>query len=240
MKAQFLLNGMDNINVFEPEWDVPKNIFALQTIRNTSPSKELLNKNQTKLSTNLGFDFINKKAIGLNQSHSNISIELPADDRDADASYTTHNKVVCSIRTADCMPLLITDEEGSFVAAIHAGWRGLASSIIENTLKKINSKGKFIVWIGPHISQEFFEVGAEVRNIFLENDSASSEAFTNNANGKYFLSMLKVAKLKLHRLDVKKIYITKNFCTYKNANNYFSYRRNASKERMTSLIWMEE
>jgi YfiH family protein len=240
MKAQFLLNGMDNINVFEPEWDVPKNIFALQTIRNTSPSKELLNKNQTKLSTNLGFDFINNKAIGLNQSHSNISVELPADDRDADASYTTHNKVVCSIRTADCMPLLITDEEGSFVAAIHAGWRGLASSIIENTLKKINSKGKFIVWIGPHISQEFFEVGAVVRNIFLENDSASSEAFTNNANGKYFLSMLKVAKLKLHRLDVKKIYITKNFCTYKNANNYYSYRRDASKERMTSLIWMEE
>ena len=240
MKAQFLFNAMDNINVFEPEWDVPKNIFALQTIRNTSPSKELLNKNQTKLSTNLGFDFINKKAIGLNQSHSNISIELPADDRDADASYTTHNKVVCSIRTADCMPLLITDEEGSFVAAIHAGWRGLASSIIENTLKKINSKGKFIVWIGPHISQEFFEVGAEVRNIFLENDPASTEAFTNDANEKYFLSMLNVAKLKLQRLGVQKIYVTKNFCTYKNVNNYYSYRRDASIERMTSLIWMEE
>ena len=235
-----MLNGMDNINVFEPEWDVPKNIFALQTTRNTNPSKELLNKNKTKLSTNLGFEFINKKAIGLNQSHSNISIELPSDDRDADASYTTHNKVVCSIRTADCMPLLITDEEGSFVAAIHAGWRGLASGIIENTLKKINAKGKFIVWIGPHISQEFFEVGAEVRNIFLENDPASAEAFTNEANGKYFLSMLKVAKLKLLSLGVEKIYITKNFCTYKNANNYFSYRRDASKERMTSLIWIEE
>ena len=234
-----MLNGMNNINVFEPEWDAPKNIFALQTLRNTSPSKEFLNKNQTKLSTNLGFEFINKKAIGLNQSHSNISIELPSDDRDADASYTTHNKVVCSIRTADCMPLLITDEVGSFVAAIHAGWRGLASSIIENTLKKINAKGKFIVWIGPHISQEFFEVGAEVRNIFLENDSASAEAFINAANGKYLLSMLKVAQLKLQSLGVEKIYVTKNF-SYKNGNNYYSYRRDASKERMTSLIWMEE
>jgi len=234
-----MLNGMNNINVFEPEWDAPKNIFALQTLRNTSPSKEFLNKNQTKLSTNLGFEFINKKAIGLNQSHSNISIELPSDDRDADASYTTHNKVVCSIRTADCMPLLITDEAGSFVAAIHAGWRGLASSIIENTLKKINAKGKFIVWIGPHISQEFFEVGAEVRNIFLENDSASAEAFINAANGKYLLSMLKVAQLKLQNLGVEKIYVTKNFCTYKNAN-YYSYRRETSKERMTSLIWIEE
>ena len=235
-----MLNGMNNINAFEPEWDAPKNIFALQTLRNTSPSKEFLNKNQTKLSTNLGFEFINKKAIGLNQSHSNISIELPSDDRDADASYTTHNKVVCSIRTADCMPLLITDEVGSFVAAIHAGWRGLASSIIENTLKKINAKGKFIVWIGPHISQEFFEVGAEVRNIFLENDPSSAKAFTNAANGKYFLSMLKVAKLKLKSLGVQKIFITKNFCTYKNANNFYSYRREASKERMTSLIWIEE
>ena len=230
---------MNNINVFEPEWDAPKNIFALQTLRNTSLSKEFLNKNQTKLSTNLGFEFIKKKAIGLNQSHSNISIELPSDDRDADASFTIQNKVVCSIRTADCMPLLATDEEGSFVAAIHAGWRGLASGIIENTLKKINAKGKFIVWIGPHISHEFFEVGADVRNIFLENDPASTEAFTNEANGKYFLSMLKVVQLKLLSLGVEKIYITKNFCTYKNANNYFSYRRDASKERMTSLIWIE-
>ena len=234
-----MLNGIDNINIFEPEWVVPKNIFALQTTRNTNLSKKPLHKNKKKLSTNFGLEFINKKAIGLNQSHSNISIELPSDDRDADASYTTQNKVVCSIRTADCMPLLITDEEGSFVAAIHAGWRGLASSIIENTLKKINAKGKFIVWIGPHISQEFFEVGAEVRNIFLENDSASAEAFTNEANGKYLLSMLKVAQLKLQNLGIEKIYVTKNFCTYKNAN-YYSYRRETSKERMTSLIWIEE
>mgnify|MGYP003689550027 FL=1 len=156
-----MLNVMNNINIFEPEWVVPQNIFALQTTRNTNPSKEPLHKNKTKLSTNFGFEFINKKAIGLNQSHSNISIELPSDDRDADASYTIQNKVVCSIRTADCMPLLATDEEGSFVAAIHAGWRGLTSGIIENTFKKINAKGKIIVWIGPHISQEFFEVGAE-------------------------------------------------------------------------------
>ena len=91
-----MLNSMDNINIFEPEWIVPKNIFALQTTRNTNPNKESLHKNKTKLSTNFGFEFINKKAIGLNQSHSNISIELPSDDRDADASYTTHNKVVCN------------------------------------------------------------------------------------------------------------------------------------------------
>ena len=235
-----MLNGMDNINIFEPEWIVPKNIFALQTTRNANPSKKSSYKNKTKLSNNFGLEFINKKTIELNQTHSNIAIELPSDDRDADASYTTHNKVICSIRTADCMPLLITDEEGSFVSAIHAGWRGLASGIIENTLKKINVKGKFIVWIGPHISQEFFEVGDEVRNIFLENDPACAEAFTNEANGKHLLSMLKVAKLKLLSLGVEKIYITKNFCTYKNANNYFSYRRDASKERMTSLVWIEE
>ena len=231
---------MDNINIFEPEWDVPKNIYAFQTTRNSNLIKESFDKNKKKLSTNLGFEFINKKSIGLNQSHSNTSIELPSDDRDADASYTTHNKVVCSIRTAYCMPLLVTDEVGSFVAAIHAGWRWLASGIIENTLKKINVKGKFIVWIGPHISQEFFEVGDEVRNIFLENDPAYAEAFTDEANGKHLLSMLKVAKLKLLSLGVEKIYITKNFCTYKNANNYFSYRRDASKERMTSLVWIEE
>ena len=103
-----MLNSMDNINIFEPEWDVPKNIFAIQTKKNYNSSKEPLHKNKTKLSNNLDFEFINKKAIGLNQSHSNISIELPSDNRDADASYTAHNKVVCSIRTADCMPLLLS------------------------------------------------------------------------------------------------------------------------------------
>jgi len=230
---------MDNINIFEPEWVVPKNIFALQTLRNSHPIKESSHLNKTKLLTNFGLKFINKKEKGLNQSHSNISIKLPSDNRDADASFTTQSKVICSIRTADCMPLLITDEMGSFVAAIHAGWRGLSSGIIENTLKKINAKGKFIVWIGPHISQEYFEVGGEVRNIFLENDSTTNEAFTYGANGKYFLSMLKVAKLKFLNLGVEKIYITKNLCTYKNANNYYSYRREASSERMTSLIWIE-
>ena len=140
-----MLNVMNNINIFEPEWVVPQNIFALQTTRNTNPSKEPLHKNKTKLSTNFGLEFVNKKVIGLNQSHSNKSIELPSDDRDADASYTTRNNLVCSIRTADCMPLLITDEVGSFVTAIHAGWRGLSSGIIENTFKKINAKGKIIV-----------------------------------------------------------------------------------------------
>ena len=230
---------MDNINIFTPEWIVPKNIFALQTKRNTTAIKKSSHINKIKLSTNFGLEFINKKEKGLNQSHSNIAIELPCDDRHADASYTKHPRVICSIRTADCMPLLITDEEGSFVAAIHAGWRGLSSGIIENTLKKINARGKIIVWIGPHISQEFFEVGAEVRNIFLENDSTTDEAFKHGANGKYFLSMLKAAELKLLNLGVEKIYITKNLCTYKNANNYYSYRREASSERMTSLIWIE-
>ncbi len=231
---------MDNINIFKPEWIVPKNIFALQTTRNTNPRKESSHLNKIKLSTNFGLEFINKKAIGLNQSHSNTSIELPSDDRDADAAYTRHPRVICSIRTADCMPLLITDEEGSFVAAIHAGWRGLSSGIIENTLKKINAKGKIIVWIGPHISQEYFEVGPEVRNIFLENDSTTDEAFKHGANGKFFLSMLKAAEFKLNNLGVEKIFITKNLCTYKNSNNYYSYRREASKERMISLIWIEE
>jgi len=228
-----------NINVFEPEWIAPKNIFALQTTRNTNSRKKFSFSNKIKLSTNFGLEFINRKEEGLNQSHSNVSIELPSDGRDADASFTTHTKVICSIRTADCMPLLLTDEEGSFVAAIHAGWRGLSSGIIENTLKKINAKGKIIVWIGPHISQEYFEVGAEVRNIFLENDSTTDEAFKHGANGKYFLSMLKAAELKLLNLGLEKIYITKNLCTYKNANNYYSYRREASSERMTSLIWIE-
>ena len=81
-----MLDDMDNINIFEPEWIVPKNIFALQTIRNTNLSNGALNTNKPKLSINFGIEFINKKVTGLNQSHSNISIELPSEDRNADAS----------------------------------------------------------------------------------------------------------------------------------------------------------
>lgn len=241
MKALFpcSVKSMNNLKIIKPDWVVPSNVYALQTVRNSNLKKKSNHTSKKELSNRYGLKFLNSNEIILNQMHSNISIELPSSERNADAAYTTKKKVICSVRTADCMPLLMTDEEGSFVSAMHAGWRGLSSGIIENTVKKINFKGEPIIWIGPHISQESFEVGGEVKDIFLKNDPTTEVAFDHGANGKYFLSMRRAAQIKLQKLGIKNISFMKDFCTYSNPEQFFSYRRDASSERMTSLIWIE-
>ncbi len=229
----------DNLSIVKPSWIVPSNVHAIQTIRDSVPKKNQQYTSKILVENEIGLKFLRKNLKGLNQVHSNISVKLPSDEQDADASYSFNKGIVCSVRTADCMPLLMTDDEGSFVSAIHAGWRGLSSGIIENTVKKINAKGNFIVWIGPHISQKYFEVSAEVKNIFLKNDPSTEPAFDEVVNDKYLLSMQNVAKIKLHKFGIKNINCMVNFCTYDNPKLFYSFRRGDLKERMTSLIWIE-
>lgn len=228
----------NDFKVITPNWIVPDHVCALQTIRNCSDKSNFLKTNKTEHSIGLKFLRSNKK--GLNQLHSNVSVQAPSENIDADASYTYQKNTVCVVKTADCMPILVTNEEGSFVSAIHAGWRGLSSGIIENTVKNIKSLSNLIVWIGPHISQKYFEVGAEVKKIFLDNDFANEVAFDRGVNKKYLLSLKTVAKIKFNKMGIKNIYCMDNFCTYANPDIFFSYRRGDENERMSSLVWMSK
>ncbi len=178
----------------------------------------------------------------LSQTHSADVVELPSPLLNADACFTKDKNIVCVVQTADCLPLLITNNEGTMVAAIHVGWRGLLNGVIENTLHKMNLPGhEILVWLGPAISQNHFEVGSEVRDSFCEKHDEAKKAFKSASNQKWLADIYMLAKIRLHAYGVSQIYgasVTEDYCTYAHHKNYFSYRRDGETGRMASLIWI--
>jgi len=236
-----------------PKWPAPKNIRAIQTTRNGGISLE--NFSSLNLSRNVGdieahveenckrvLNFLPSDPFWLNQIHSNKSEELPSKSNlNCDASYTFKKKIVCAVRTADCLPIFLTNFEGSFVALIHAGWKGLLNGVIEKTIDKINSSSEIIVWLGPCIGQESFEVGNDVYDLFINKDSNTKKAF-KLLKDRYYLDLAVAARLKLNHLNIDNISgagITDNFCTFKDQRNFFSYRRDVNTGRMASLLWID-
>ena len=176
----------------------------------------------------------------IRQVHGCNVIELPSSIRIGDSVFTKQRNVVCAVRTADCLPILLTNKKGSMVAAIHAGWRSLASGIIEKTISKINSDSDIYAWLGPSISADRFIVGQDVYNFFEENDPKIINSFVKYQD-KYKLCLPTAAKCKLINSGVKNIVgstIDENFCTYNDVDRFFSYRRDKRTGRMASLIWI--
>lgn len=184
----------------------------------------------------------------LNQTHSNIVIELPYQYRssqnskaisiiEADAAFTTRPNHICSVMTADCLPVLIVDVTGKKVAAVHCGWRGLANGVLMNTLNALEEDGKNLhVWLGPAIGPEKFEVGAEVKQTFIDLDPANSDCFAAQDSGKYLCDIYKLARIQLKGFGIDHI-SGGNYCTVNQEDKFFSYRRNGQTGRMASLIW---
>jgi YfiH family protein len=175
--------------------------------------------------------------VWLEQIHSNrvINAAFPAAIQKADASYSCVPNIVCTVMTADCLPLLVCAVDGSQVAAIHAGWRGLLSGIISNTLAFFHQQD-VLVWLGPAICCECFEVGTDVYDAFLKKSSAFDKAFKNRGNGKYLADIYLLARLELESLNINKIYCAR-FCTVCEPNLFYSYRRENITGRMATLIW---
>ena len=136
------------------------------------------------------------------------------------------------------MPLLVTDRNGSCVAAIHAGWRGLAAGVIEATLKKLTVPSKdLLVWLAPAIGPDVFEVGDEVYQQFVEHDPQAKQAFKRNNNNRWLANIYLLAKQRLNAHDVTQIF-GGDFCTYTDKERFYSYRRDKQTGRMASLIWL--
>ena len=159
----------------------------------------------------------------------------------ADASVTNVVGQVCAVMTADCLPVLITDQKGLYVAAVHAGWRGLQQQIILSCIKKIPLVAKsLLVWLGPAIGPAAFEVGSEVRAQFLQQNPKFIASFINSKHkGKWMMDMAGIARLQLAAAGVEQIY-GGQFCTYTDATRFYSYRRDSHTGRMASLIWKTE
>jgi hypothetical protein len=154
----------------------------------------------------------------------------------ADASITREKNIALAVMTADCLPILLSATNGKEVAAIHGGWRSLSANIIEKTLEKMQTKPQDIkAWLGPCIGQGAFEVGAEVKLCFTEQDKNFAQAFIEKANGKFLCNLHNIAKLKLTALGIEAIASLPE-CTYENSTKYYSYRKSQTTGRMATII----
>lgn len=174
----------------------------------------------------------------LKQVHGNRVVTAMAYDDmpEADASVGTANEYVCVVRTADCLPVLFCTRDGQQFAAAHAGWRGLAAGVLENTVAALGVPAdQLLAWMGPAISQPAFEVGEEVREVFVENDAQAEAHFEQNPRGRWQANLYGLARQRLASVGVTDLY-GGDFCTWRDEARFFSYRRNCDEGRMLSFI----
>ena len=246
-----------------PDWDAPANIKSLVTTRKGGFSQSPFD------SFNLG-DHVNddpacvkqnrqilasqlpSQPVWLNQVHSDVVVDAAEAGTgiDADGSFTTQNNVVAAVLTADCLPVLMCTRQGDAVAALHAGWRGLANGILEQgVMKLLKASGHKVedclVWFGPAIGPEKFAVGEEVREEFLsksQHKELIARCFTaveNNAHkSKWLANIYQLAQYRLSAIGIEN-FSGGTYCTYNNNDLFYSYRRDGKTGRMASLIWIE-
>jgi YfiH family protein len=177
----------------------------------------------------------------LQQKHESKVIEYQQPLRtnlevEGDACFTRQPEVICSIMTADCLPVLLTDTFGTFVAAVHCGWRSLFDDILIKTIERINPKHQLLAWFGPCIQQHNYEVDAPFVNNYLDRHPNSSPAFMPVKDGKSFADLTSLAEIQLQQIMACTI-IKSETCTYADPN-YYSWRENKTTKRMASMIWL--
>jgi YfiH family protein len=157
---------------------------------------------------------------------------------EADASFAAEHGVVCAVLTADCLPVLFCDRKGTRVAAAHAGWRGLAGGVLEETIRAMAvAPDQILAWLGPAIGPQAFEVGSEVREAFLRDDPGAVSAFAHSAGGRWFADLFTLARRRLSQVGVSAVY-GGDLCTFSEASRFYSYRREGRTGRQASLIWL--
>lgn len=234
-----------------PEWPAPANVRALQTTRKGGTSVAPYSSfnlgshvadNPLAVSRNrmLLAPLLPSEPVWLNQVHGITVADaghagcLP----DADASVTTHPGAVCVVMTADCLPILLCDDQGTVVAAAHAGWRGLCDGVIEATVSTMNvPASSLMAWLGPAIGPRQFEVGDEVRAAFVKSHSQAAAAFVRRGEGKWLADLYQLARLRLNALGISRIY-GGGLCTFSDAERFYSYRRDGVTGRMGTFIWL--
>jgi YfiH family protein len=157
---------------------------------------------------------------------------------EGDGLVTQRKGHALMMMTADCLPVVLGNTEGTEVANLHAGWRGLATGIIENTVTEMKSKPNW-AWLGAAISQPCFEIGTEVKAIFCEKYPELENAFTTGqVVGKYYADLYAIARFILNRLGVETV-LGGDQCSYQQGKDYFSYRRDAKTGRMATFVFMQ-
>jgi len=221
------------MTLLKPNWPAPASVHACTTLRTATDNNTTRDHFKQMVEPP-------EEPIWLKQVHGNIAIEALPEHREqkADATFTHQSNRVCAIITADCIPILFCDSKGTHVAAAHAGWRGLNQGIIENTIAAMKTPSSALMaWLGPAISQRHYEIGEEVRDLFLQQDQKTEKAFIPSSNeGHWLADLYEIARIRLREQGISAIY-GGEFCTYSEPDRFYSYRR-ADTGRMASFIWI--
>jgi YfiH family protein len=247
------------------DWRAPPGVEAVSTARNGGVSSrpwDALN-----LATHVGDA---EHSVKENRRRLRAAARLPAEPRwlrqvhgmavadldtlpegvvpEADAAVATRPGVVCAVLTADCLPVLLAAADGTGVAAAHAGWRGLAAGVVEETVAALRARlpagAALLAWLGPAIGPANFEVGEEVRTAFLAHDAAAAGAFTRRGDGHWHADLYQLARQRLAALGITAV-SGGGLCTYADGARFYSHRRDVQHRqlpatgRMATLIWRQ-
>jgi YfiH family protein len=236
-----------------PNWPAPRPIHAFTTTRHggvSLPPYDSFNLSE-QVGDNLNHVQQNRKRLiqiahlpesprWLSQCHGTeiIDSQYWTINHTADGIFANHTNHVCAVMTADCLPVLICDKNGQQVAAVHAGWRGLASGIVEQAVAKFDGdRSHLLVWLGPAIGPEQFEVGHDVVRAFSTEHPEAKQAFKQTDSLHFMADIYLLARQRLHALGITAIY-GGEYCTITDSDQFFSYRRQMRTGRMTSMIWI--
>lgn len=240
------------MNWIKPDWPAAKHIHAAVTLRTGGVSQNEFKDLNPALHVNDDSKAVyeNRKIIAqmlnlpaepvwMKQVHSNRIIKATPESciEQADGSYTELSRIVCVVLTADCLPVLLATMDGKKIAALHAGWRGLLAGVITNAVKALGSDG-IIVWLGPAIGPDCFEVGHEVRNKFVNKSTVFAKAFRQKGQYKFLANIYQLATIELSMMGVTEVY-GGGFCTMKEKERFYSFRRDGDTGRMATLIWRD-
>jgi purine-nucleoside/S-methyl-5'-thioadenosine phosphorylase / adenosine deaminase len=237
---------------FAPDWPAPARVRAWVTERAggaSSGSYSTLNlathvgdapervvENRATLSVGVRLP---SEPVWLEQVHGTNVLDL---DRDpaapADGAVTSRAGVVCAVLTADCLPVIFASRDGGRVGVAHAGWRGLLNGVLSAAVRALRTPPEQIVaWLGPAIGAASYEVGADVRDAYLARDARFDAAFTPNERGRWQADLYALARASLARAGVGAVH-GGGFCTYREADRFFSHRREAPCGRFATLVWL--
>jgi polyphenol oxidase len=235
----------------EPDWPAPKSVHAASTLRTGGASSgiygslnlghhvgdddEDVRENRRVLRESLSLP---AEPVWLQQVHGTRVVDVFRDsDRTADAAFTDRPDVVCAVLTADCLPILLCSTDGTRIAAVHGGWRGLAAGVLASAIDRMGTRD-LLAWFGPAIGPQAFEVGAEVRDIFLQQNADLALAFRPADSGRWFADLYAIARALLAAQGVTQCY-GGGLCTHSDSERFFSFRRDGVTGRMATLIWRD-
>ena len=250
--------------IMQPDWSdiCPANVDALMTLRAGGDSSGPFGDKDGIGGFNVGL-YTGDVPVCVNMNRQLAAQLVPADpkwlkqvhgtkvvdaetampEEQADASTAVTPNTVCVVQVADCLPVLIAENEGKAVAAAHCGWRSLASGFLQKTIQRLcerlgNPEAQFIAWFGPRIGDDDFETGAEVLDAMKQSISAAEVAFRKKDNGHYLCSLTTLARSALLQVGVQDV-VEARHSTYSNPELFYSYRRDGKTGRHAAMIWIK-